>query len=108
MRDLVDMGFTRYKFAVQRRQSVQLYLSGERVSWTNAVTVSISDPKVAVAAPPPPKKFCRPALRSAHILLSPRQCRVVVNVDPGAPSMSAPVAHLMSEMDCLPTNTVAL
>ena len=41
MRHLVDMGLMRYRFVVQRRGSLQLYLQGERVSLSHFIEPSL-------------------------------------------------------------------
>ena len=71
---------------------------------SSAVTVSSSDPEAAAPAPPPQKKFCRTAPRSAQ-RLSERPAPVVVDVD--AASSSVPVTFLLSEGDFFPTDTEA-
>ena len=58
MRDLVDMGLMRYRFAVEHRGSLQLYLQGERVSWSHFIEPSL-ERALAIACAIDPN--CRPA-----------------------------------------------
>ena len=58
MRDLVDLGLMRYRFAVQRRGSLQLYLRGERVSRSHFIEPSL-ERALAIASAIDPN--CPPA-----------------------------------------------
>ena len=63
MRDLLDNGFMRYRFAVQRRASLQLYLPGERVNRSHFIEPSLERALAIASATDPSCPSARAPLR---------------------------------------------